>query len=132
LDVVDELRQLAVGIDLLPGEVGNHFLVGHGQHHVAVATVLEPAHFGTDLIVPARFPPDIGGVNDRHQHFLAADGVDFFPDDLLDLTHGAPAQGQQAEDTGAEGPNHGGAEHQAMAGQFDIARGIAQRPAKEM
>lgn len=132
LDVVNERRQLAVGIDLLPHEVGHDLLVRHGQHHVALATVMEAGHLRANLVEAARFLPDIGGVHDGHQHLLPADGVDLLADDLLHLGDHAPAQGEQAVDASAERPHHGGAQHQPVAGQLDVARRLTQGPAEEM
>jgi len=128
--VVDDLRHLAVGVDLGAGEVGDDLFVGHREHHVTVGAILEARHFGADLVIAASFLPDIGRVDDRHHHFLAADGVHLLADDPFDLAHDPPTEREEAEDAGAERPDHAGAQHQLVADDLDIARRVTQRPAK--
>ena len=132
LDVVDDHRQLAVGVDLLPRQIGDDLLVGHRQDHVAVATVLEAGHLRADRVVAARFSPDVGGMDDRHQQLLPADGVHLLADDLLDLAHDPPAERQQAVDARAERPDQGRPQHQSVTGQLDVARRLTQRPAEQV
>ena len=132
LDVIDDHRQLAVGADLLPRQVGHDLLVGHRQHHVAVAAVLEPGQLRPHGVVSARLPPDVGRMDDRHQQLLPADGVHLLADDLLDLAHDPPAQRQQAVDARAQRSHQRGAQHQTVAGQLDVARRLAQRPAEQV
>src|SRR5215213_3323228 len=71
-------------------------------------------------------------MHNGHQHLLPADGIDLLADDLLHLGYHAPAQGQQAVDTCAEWPHHGGAQHQPVTGQLHVARSLTQGPAEEM
>ena len=54
-------------------EDADDLLVGHGQDHVAAVAVLEPRHLGADRVVAAARSPDVGRVDDRHLHLLAAD-----------------------------------------------------------
>jgi hypothetical protein len=71
-------------------------------------------------------------MDDRHQQFLPADGVHLLTNDLLDLAHDSPAQRQQAVDARAERTHQRGAQHQAVAGQLDVARRLAQRPTEQV
>ena len=40
LDLENEPWELAVRVDLTGSKARNHFLMGHGEHHVPVAAVL--------------------------------------------------------------------------------------------
>ena len=60
LEVVEPDWQLPVGPDDVPEEVGHDLLVGHRDHHVPVAAVLEPGHLRADLVVAAGFAPQVG------------------------------------------------------------------------
>ena len=71
-------------------------------------------------------------MDDRHQHLLPADGVHLLADDLLDLADHPPAERQQAEDAGAERADQRRPQHQPVAGQLDVARRLAQRPAEQV
>ena len=66
------------------------------------AAVLEPGQLGPDRVVAAARLPDVGRVDDRHLHLLAADPVDLLADDLLDPLVDAEAERQQRVDPGAE------------------------------
>ncbi len=85
LDLVHQPRQVTVGVDLALAQVRDHFLVSHGEHHVAVPAIGEPGQLGTDRVVAAGGLPYLARMDDRHQEFLAADRVHLFADDVLDL-----------------------------------------------
>ena len=82
LEVIDLLRKLSPGVHQLAEKVGHHLFVRHGENHVASATIFESTHLRADLVVSSCLPPEIGGVNDRHQHLLSTDGVHLFSDHL--------------------------------------------------
>ena len=82
LEVIDLLRQLSPRTDELAEKVGHHLFVRHGENHVASATIFESTHLRANLVVSSRLPPEIGGVNDWHQHLLSTDGVHLFSDHL--------------------------------------------------
>src|ERR671924_342999 len=46
LDLVPDLRQVAVRADLARREPRDDLFVGHGQAHVALVAVLQPEHLG--------------------------------------------------------------------------------------
>ena len=126
LEVVDDQRQLAVALHEVAQQVGDHLLVGHGQHHVAPGSVLEADHLGADLRVAARLAPQVGGVHDRHLHLLPADGVDLLADDLLDALLHPEAERQQGVDAGAELAQVAGAHQQPMRRHLGVGRVVAQ------
>jgi hypothetical protein len=130
LEVVDHDRQLAPRADVLPGDVGDDLLVGHGEDQVTTGAVLEAGHLGADQVVTAGLAPDVGGVDDRHQHLLPPDGVHLLADDGLDLPDDAPAHREEAEDAGAKRADETGPEHEGVADQLDVGGGLADGAAE--
>ena len=92
LELVPDLGQFPVGADVVGREPGHGLLVGHGQAHVPAAAVLEPEHLAADGVPPPGLLPHLGRVQDRHGHFLAADGVHLLADDPVDLLHDPDAR----------------------------------------
>ena len=107
-------------------------LVGHRQHHVAAVPVLEPAHLGPDRVVAAAGSPDVGRVDDRHLHLLAADAVHLLADDLLDPLVDALAEWQQRVDPGAELAHVAGPLEQSMRRHLGVGRVVAERGEEEV
>ena len=85
LHLVHQRRQLAVGVDLAGGVKGDHLLVGHRQHQVALAAVAQPHQGGIDLVPAPGGLPQLGRMDHRQQQLLAADPAHLLVQDLLDL-----------------------------------------------
>jgi hypothetical protein len=122
LEVVEDLRQVAVGAHERGDVEGDDLLVGHGQDHVGAAAVLEP-----ELLVEAVAPrllPQLGGVQHGHQQLLAADRVHLLADDLLRLAMGAPARRQPGPQTRAELPDQPGPDHQLVGEGLRVGGGL--------
>ena len=98
LDLEDQLRQLAVGADLARGKARHHLLMGHGEHHFAVAAVLKARQLGADRLVAAALLPDLGRVHDGQGDLRPADGRQLLAEYLLNAQHRLPAEGQVGED----------------------------------
>src|SRR5204863_140373 len=75
LDLVEVLREIAVGADLSPDEIGHHLLVGRAEAEVAVVAVLEPQELAPVLLPAAALPPELGRDDRRHQDLLRAGAV---------------------------------------------------------
>ncbi len=131
LQVINELGQLAIGVDLAPHQVGHRFFVGHGQHHIAPRAILEATHLSVDLIPAAGLLPDIRRLDHRHGQLLAADGIHLLADDGLDLIHRPAGQRQIRENPGRQLADEPGPQQQLMAGYIRIGRRIAQRLAEQ-
>ncbi len=127
LEVVDHHRQLAVRPHDLGQQDPDDLLVGHREHHVPPVAVLEPGQLGPDRVVAAARPPDVGGVDDRHLHLLAADPVLLLANDLLHAVVDALAQRQQRVDPGAQGTNVARPEQQPVRRHLDVGGIVAQR-----
>ena len=81
LDVVPDLRQVAIAADRLRGVQRDDLLVRDREHELAVGAV---AQLEDDVdVVAARALPDLRRVQDRHQHLLPADAIHLLADDLL-------------------------------------------------
>ena len=120
LDVVRHQRQVAVGADG-PGHVeGDGLLVGHGQHHLRAAPVLELEQLVDP--VAAALLPQLRRGDHRHQHLQAADGVHLLADDLLGLA--VRSQARRAS-TSTCPPRAGGS---APRGPSACARRPRRRP----
>ncbi len=130
LDMVDQLGELAVGLDLTPGQVGDDFLVGHRQHHIVPNAVLEAGHLITDLRPAAGLLPNIGGMHNRHGQFLTTNGIDLFTHDGLDPVQGSACQGQIGEDACAQLADKTRPQQELVAGGFSIGRHLPQGGAK--
>ena len=74
-------------------------------------TILQTEQLFTVKIPAACFLPQLGGGCDRHQHFLGACLVEFFPDDALDLTDDPKPQRQIRVDACRDLPNQTGTQH---------------------
>ncbi len=90
LEVVEQQWQVAVGLDGRGYVGGDDLLVGHGQHQVGAAAVLQLEQL-LDPVAPGA-APQLGGLEDRHQHLVAADRVHLLAHDLDDsLVHAPPS-----------------------------------------
>ena len=125
LDVVDQGGQLPVRAHDAAREVGDDLLVRHGEHHVVIGLILEPPHLRADLIPAAGGLPQIGRMDDRHRHLLAADPVHLLPHDVLDLGQGATGEREIREDAGAELADEAGAHQQLVAGDLGVTGSLA-------
>ena len=100
LEVVEDLRQVAVGAHLARDVEGDALLVGHREHQVGAAAVLELEQLVD--VVAAGALPQLRRLQHRHQHLLRADRVHLLADDLLDLAVRPPAGRQEGPQPGAD------------------------------
>ena len=73
-----------------------------GEHHGAVAAILEVEEDGAVGIGAAGFFPEFARLDRGHAHFLRAGGFHFLADDLLDLEQRAPGGREEGVDAGGE------------------------------
>ena len=92
LDLVEIDRHLAIALELVARDVGDHFLVRGSQAEVALMAILEAQQFGAELVPSAGFHPQLGGNDARHEDFQGAGTIHLLAHDILDLAHGAQAQ----------------------------------------
>ncbi len=92
LEVVEDARQVAVGADLAGHVEGDVLLVGHRQHELGAAAVLQLEDL-VDVVAAAGLP-QLGRLDHGHQQLVRADRVELLAHDLLGLAVGAPARRQ--------------------------------------
>ena len=118
LEVVEAERQVAVGAHGGRHVRGHDLLVGHGQHEVGVAAVLELEQL-VDAVAAAALP-ELGRVDDRHQHLLRADRVQLLAHDLRHVLVHAPAGRQPRPQAAAELADEPGADHQLVRERLGV------------
>ena len=131
LEVVEDQRQVAVGAHRVGDVEGHGLLVRHGQHHLGPAAVLQAEELGPDRVVAPAAPPQLGRVQDGHQHLLPADRVDLLAHDLHDLLVHLPAGRQPGPQPGAELAHQAGAHEQLMRDRLRVGGRLAFRRQEE-
>ncbi len=125
LHLVEHQRQVAVGAHVAGHVGGDRLLVGHREDHVGALAVLELEQLVD--VVAAGPAPDLGRLEHRHQHLVAADRVHLLAEDRLDLLHAAQPGRQPRPDPGAELADEPGADHQPMRDRLGVGRGVLER-----
>ena len=120
LDLVDGQRQLLVGLQLIAGEVGDHFLVGRAVAELAVLAIGDLQQLAAEFLPTAGFLPQLLRLHRGHQHLDGAGGVHFLADDVLDPAQHLQAQRRPGVDAGGQLADHAGAQHQLMAGDLGV------------
>jgi hypothetical protein len=124
LQVVEDLRQLAVGADLTRDVEGDVLLVRHREHQLGPLAVLELEQL-LDLVA-TRLAPELGGLHDRHQHLLAADRVHLLADDPLDLAMGPPAGGKKGPEARRDLADQPRPHHQLVRVRLRVGRSLLE------
>ena len=127
LDVVEVARQVAVALGELPEDIGDHFLVGRAEQHLAIMPVLEAQHLRPIGVVAAGLAPEIGRLDGGHQDFLRAGAVLFLAHDLADLLQCAPAHGQPGIDAGRGLADEARAQHQPVRDDLRLGGRFLER-----
>ena len=125
LEVVDELRKVAIGANLARRVEGDVLLVGHGQDELRPAPVGELEQL-VDVVAP-RLSPVLGGLQDGHQELRRADRIELLAHDLLDLAMGTPAGRQPGPQAGAELAGQPGAHDQLVRHRLGIGGRLSDR-----
>ncbi|MCY1397860.1 hypothetical protein D9M71_128800 [compost metagenome] len=124
LDLVHVDRQLLIAVELVAGQVRDHFFVGRACAEVAVVAILQAQQFRTVLFPAPRLLPQFGRLDARHQHFQGAGGVHFFAHDGFNLAHHTKAHRQPGVETGGELADHAGPQHELVADDDRVGRGF--------
>ncbi|MNI53889.1 hypothetical protein D3C73_1087460 [compost metagenome] len=118
LDMVEVERQVLVGLDVGPEDVGDHFLVGRAVEHRTLLAILDAQHFLAVSLVTTAFLPEFGRLERRHQQLNGACTVLLFADDGVDLVQHLLAERQPGIDALALLADHARAQHQAVGDDF--------------
>ena len=118
LEVIEQLGQVPVGAHLPGHVVGERLLVGHREHHVGAAAVLELEQL-LDRIAAGALP-QLGGLEHRHEHLQAPHGVHLLPHDLLRSAMHAPAGRHPGPHAGTQLAHQPGAHHQLVRHRLGV------------
>ena len=126
LDLVDHEGVGALRLGGAAHQLHAGLLMGHAQHHVVAAAILEPGQLAADLVIAAALPPQIRGHHHGEQHLLAVNGIHFFPDDVLDLAHDAAGGHIQAVNAVGHLLHIAAADHKDLADDLAIGGRLAE------
>ena len=127
LHLIKRLRQLAVGADLAPHDVGDDLLVRRAEAEVPIVAILDAQQFLAVLLPTPAFLPELRRADDRHQQLLGAGAVHLLAYDPLDLAHDAQSERQEIVNAAGDLAYHAGAHHQLVADDFRIGGIFLQR-----
>ena len=127
LNLIEILRQLAVGTDFNGHQGGDDFFVGGTQEPFAFGVVLQPEqHLAGGLVAPAPLP-DFGRLESGHQDFHRAGAVHLFADDLLHLAERAQSERKKSVKAASQLADETGAQQQLVRRDFRVGRRFFQR-----
>ncbi|MNL20370.1 hypothetical protein D3C87_1416130 [compost metagenome] len=124
--MVEVERQVLVGLDIGPDDLGDHLLVGRTVEHVAVVAVLDAQHLLAVGVVAPRLAPEIGGLDGGHQKLDRAGAILLLLDDLLHLHEHLVAERQPGIEAGGLLTDHAGTQHQPMRDNFGFLGNVTQ------
>ena len=126
LDLVEVGGQFLVAFELVADQVGDDFLVRGSEAEVATVAVVHAQQLATVLGPTSGFLPQFSGLDSRHQHFLGAALVHFFPHNPLYLAQGAKPHRQPGIEAGGQFADHAGAQHQLVADDLGVGGGLSE------
>ena len=85
LDLVEDLRQVAIAVNVGLHREGDHLFVRGGHHQRALPAVLQPEERLAHGLRAAGGLPKLQRMERGHSQLVAARGVHLLPDDVLDL-----------------------------------------------
>ncbi len=126
LDLIEIQRHLPIGTNFPPEEIGDDFFMRRPQAEIALVPVFESEQFLAVEIPAAGFSPEFCGRGHGHQQFLRSGAVHFFANDVFNLAKDPQPEREIGVDACRDLSNHAGAQHEAMADRFSLARGFSQ------
>src|SRR6266567_2224198 len=126
LDVIENLRQFAIGVNIGAEDLGDHVLVGEPIKHVALMAILDAQHFRAVGVVASALAPKIGKLQGRHQELDGTGAVLLLAHDLFDLLEHAKAERQPCVDPGGLLADEACPQHQPVGGDLRLLRSLAQ------
>ena len=126
LNMIENLRQIAIGANVGAEDFRDHLLVGRAIQHLPLVPIFDAQHFGAIRVVTAALAPEIGKLQRRHQEFDRAGTVLLLPHDLLDLLEHAKAERKPGVDAGGLLADESCPQHQAVRDDLRLFRGLAQ------
>ena len=118
--MVEIERQILVGAHIGPENIGDHFLIGRAEEHIALLTVLNAQHFLAIGVIATALAPQIGGLDGGHQDFIGTRAVLLFTDDAADLVENLQADRQPCIDASRLLADHARTQHQPVGDDFRL------------
>src|SRR3990170_902608 len=125
--MVEVHGELPVGADLEPHYVGYYLLVGGAEAELAVVAVLYPQKLLAVLVPPAALLPKLRGEDKGHGDLLGPGPVHLLPYYVLHLLYHPETQRQEVIDARGDLPYHAGPDHEGLAHDLGVGRGLLQR-----
>ena len=131
LNLIKIQRQLAVTFDFAAHHVADDFFVRGAETEVAVVAVFEPQEFRAVLLPARGFNPQFGRLHRGHGKLNRAAAIHFFADDGFHFAQHAQAQRHPGINPAGEALDQPRTQHEFMADDFGLGRGLFQRGNKE-
>jgi hypothetical protein len=132
LDLVEDQRQVLVGGVEVFDEEREHLLVGRAEQEVGAGPVVEAEEIGAVLRPAVALLVGFPRQQGREADLLAADGVHFLADDLLDLGEDLQPERQPRVDPRRDAPDVAGADEPAVARHDRVGRVLPQGPDEQL
>ncbi len=126
LDMVEVLRQVAIGTDIRTEDLRDHVLVGRPVEQFALVPVFYAQHLWAVSVVAAGLAPEIGELQGRHEQLDRPGPVHLLTDDLRDLLQHPEAERQPGIDARRLLPDHACAQHQPVRDDLGLFRIFAE------
>jgi len=124
LDLVEVHRELLVGAQLIAGQVGDDLLVGGPEAELAGMAVAHPQQLGAVVLPASGLLPQLRRLYRRHQDLQRPGAIHLLAHDALDLAQHPKAERQPGVEPGGKLADHARAQHQAVAGNLGVGRGL--------
>ena len=126
LDLIEILRELAVGVQLVGSQRGDHLFVGGPENPILPGRIPHLEEHSGSRLVAAGLLPDIDGLQGGHEHLDAAGPVHFLADDLLDLAQDLQAERQERVQATGELPDQSCTQQELVGHDFCIRGGFLE------
>jgi hypothetical protein len=98
LDLVENLRQLAIGVDLGRRQRGDDLLVGRAEQPFLLGAIPHLEEHVRSGLVATALLPNLGRLQGGHKHLEGTGAVHLLAHNLFDLAERAEAQGKKGVD----------------------------------
>ena len=126
LDVIQDLRQLAIGTNVGAENLGDHLLVSGAVKHVPLVPILDAQHFRAIGVVAPALAPKIGKLQGGHQQLDRARTVLLLANDLLDFFEHPKTERQPSVNAGGLLANEACAQHEAVGDHLRLLGRLTQ------
>jgi hypothetical protein len=120
LDLIEVLRQVAVGADLAADEIRHHLLVRRAEAEIAVVAILHAQELAAVLVPAPALDPELRRNDGGHEDLLRPGAIHLLAHDGLEPAHGAEPQRQEVVDAARHLADHAGADEESVAHHLGV------------